>query len=159
MALTHHILFSDVFSPPYSFLHQHLHQHPRIFKLSSPPSCSVLSSITVFALPFIFTWLFLSARCTTLSQPNGIASEHVSLSLLSTTPALIARKLMKQRTRMTPLPPLFASWLSSLLHRSPFLNIVSLVSLLFSFPDWIIILAQLSSAALLLSINLLSFIF
>lgn len=153
MALTHHNLFQICFPPASSPTFPH-------FQALFPPSCSVLSSITVFSLPFIFTWLFLSACCTTLSQPNGIASEHVSLSLLSTTPALIARKLMKQRTRLTPpLYPLFASWLSSPLHRPPFLNILSLVSLLFFFPDWIIILAQLSSAALLLSINLLSFIF
>lgn len=147
MALTHHILFQMCFSPLLISPPASSPTFPH-FQALSPPSCSVLSSITVFLLPFIFTWLFLSACCTTLSQPNGIAGEHVSLSLLSTTPALIARKLMKQRTRMTPLLPLFASWLSSLLHRPPSLNIFSLVSLLFSFPDWIIILAQLSSAAL-----------
>lgn len=98
MALTHHNLFQICFPPASSPTFPH-------FQALFPPSCSVLSSITVFSLPFIFTWLFLSACCTTLSQPNGIASEHVSLSLLSTTPALIARKLMKQRTRLTPPPP------------------------------------------------------
>lgn len=34
-------------------------------------------------------------------HPNGITSEHVSPSLLSTIPALIAGKLMKWSTRMT----------------------------------------------------------
>lgn len=119
---------------------------------------------SLFSVPFIFTWLFPSACCITLSQPNGITSEHVSLSLLSATPPLITRKLMKQRTRTTPSSFCFFFFfyqlcLSSLLRRPPFLNIFSPVSALISFSGWIIVLVCFSSSALHLGINLLSFIF
>lgn len=73
---------------------------PIIFILFFSPPCSVFSSITVLCT--FLTWLFPSACCITLSQPNGITGEHVSLSLLSATPPLIARKLMKRRTWTTP---------------------------------------------------------
>lgn len=81
---------------------------PPVF-LSTPPFSFPLFPLPIhffppslFSVPFIFTWLFPSACCITLSQPNGITSEHVSLSLLSATPPLIARKLLKRRTRTTP---------------------------------------------------------
>lgn len=94
MAFTHLILLQIYFplliSPPASFSSS---PFPPLFSFFLHHCSLYLSSSPgYFPLPC----------CITFSQPNGITSEHVSLSLLSATPPLIARKLMKQRTRTTP---------------------------------------------------------
>lgn len=73
--------------------------------LTSSTLASFLSHSFYFYLPLpvplSIRLLFPAALCITLSQPNVLTSEHVSLSLLSTIPPLIAVKLMKWSTRIT----------------------------------------------------------
>lgn len=143
------------FFPPRSFLHQRLRQSSLIFK--PPPSfvlhhCSLYlsSSPGYFSLPSVLP--FLSLMGSPVNMPAYLCS--------------LRQPTYRQEvneTENTNDPVLFLLFyfqcLSSLLHRTPFLNIFSLVSPMIPFPDWIIILAWLSSAALHLGINLLLFIF
>lgn len=150
MAFTNLILFlKALFPAPLVFLFPSApslpppspfpHFHP-LFFFSAGPTFFFLSStsLPMFSVPLSITLLCLSPFCITLSQPNGITSEHVSLSLLSTIPPLIAEKLMKWSTRMTPSshPFLIYSFFIPSSQSPLFLNIFILVSLLFSSPDF-----------------------